>query len=90
MPNVLTFMGYHIYFWANENGEPVHVHIAKGKPTANATKVWITSSGDTVLEHNKSKIPSSDLKKVLSYVRANVRDITGLWCQMFGVITYKY
>ena len=26
----LTFMGYHIYFWANENGEPVHVHIAKG------------------------------------------------------------
>lgn len=90
MPNVLTFMGYHIYFWSNENGEPVHVHIAKGKPTPNATKVWITISGDVVLEHNKSRINASDLNKILYYVRANIRDIVSLWYQMFGAITYKY
>ena len=72
------------------NGETVHVHIAKGKPTVTATKVWITNSGDVVLEHNKSKINPSDLKKVLNYIRANTRDIVALWCQMFGVITYKY
>lgn len=32
---------YSIYFWLNENNplEPIHVHIAEGKATANATKV---------------------------------------------------
>ena len=32
---------YSIYFWSNENNplEPIHVHIAEGKATANATKV---------------------------------------------------
>lgn len=25
--------GYTVYFWSNENDEPIHVHVAKGKPT---------------------------------------------------------
>ena len=38
---------YWICFWTNENKpvEPIHVHIAKGKTSENATKVWITSAG---------------------------------------------
>ncbi|WP_423806831.1 DUF4160 domain-containing protein, partial [Phascolarctobacterium succinatutens] len=28
------------YFWANENMEPIHVHVAKGTQTPNATKFW--------------------------------------------------
>ncbi|MBR2744592.1 MAG: DUF4160 domain-containing protein [Clostridia bacterium] len=31
-----------MYFWSNENNEPVHVHISKEKPTLNSTKVWLT------------------------------------------------
>lgn len=27
MPNLFTVSGYKIYFWANENDEPIHVHI---------------------------------------------------------------
>ncbi|MDE5577502.1 MAG: DUF4160 domain-containing protein, partial [Oscillospiraceae bacterium] len=27
MPNLFTVCGYKIYFWANENDEPIHVHI---------------------------------------------------------------
>ncbi|MEG1947917.1 MAG: DUF4160 domain-containing protein, partial [Lachnospiraceae bacterium] len=23
--------GYKIFFWSNENNEPIHIHIAKGK-----------------------------------------------------------
>ena len=37
--------GYSVYFWSNENNEPIHVHVAKGKPTPNATKIWLTKSG---------------------------------------------
>ena len=46
MPQVFKIGSYWVYFWANENKplEPVHVHISKGKPTANATKFWITKT----------------------------------------------
>lgn len=42
---------YVIYFWSNETDplEPVHVHIVEGRPTRDATKVWITSTGKILL-----------------------------------------
>lgn len=42
MPQIFRVGPYSIYFWSNENNplEPIHVHIAEGKATANATKVW--------------------------------------------------
>lgn len=42
--------------------EPVHVHISKGKPSSNSTKVWLTKAGGCILGHNKSRIPEKDLK----------------------------
>jgi len=49
MPQVFKIGSYIIYFWANEGKllEPVHVHIAEGIPSENATKVWITKRGIT-------------------------------------------
>lgn len=32
MPNIFSTLGYHIYFWSNENNEPIHVHVSKGRP----------------------------------------------------------
>ena len=45
MPQVFKIGAYWVYFWSNENDplEPVHVHVSEGKPTKNATKIWITS-----------------------------------------------
>ncbi len=59
MPQIFRVGSYIIYFWSNENNpiEPIHVHIAEGKASANATKVWITSSGKTLLCNNHSHIP---------------------------------
>jgi hypothetical protein len=28
---LLDFMGYKFYFWSREDGEPIHVHVSKGK-----------------------------------------------------------
>lgn len=44
MPQLFRIGSYVIYFWINENDplEPVHVHIAKIRPSANATKYWPT------------------------------------------------
>ena len=47
MPQIFKIGPYIVYFWSNENDplEPVHVHIAEGRASANATKLWITSAG---------------------------------------------
>lgn len=41
MPQIFRIGSYIIYFWSNENDplEPVHVHIAEGRASANATKI---------------------------------------------------
>ncbi|MFR9196976.1 DUF4160 domain-containing protein [Blautia hydrogenotrophica] len=43
---------YWIYFWTNESKplEPIHVHIAKGSPTANSTKVWSLMKHQTYIK----------------------------------------
>lgn len=42
---LLDFLGYSFFFWSNENEEPPHIHVFKGKQTSNATKFWITGDG---------------------------------------------
>ena len=52
MPNLFTILGYKVYFWSNENDEPIHVHISKGIPSKNAAKIWLTRNGGCILESN--------------------------------------
>ena len=55
MPQIFKVGSYLIYFWANENKplEPIHVHVAEGRAGANATKLWITSTGRVIVEEGK-------------------------------------
>ncbi len=32
VPSLFRVGGYLVFFWSNENGEPIHVHVVKGKP----------------------------------------------------------
>ena len=66
MPQVFKIGSYWVYFWADENEplEPIHVHVAQGKPVNNATKIWITKSGGCYLENNNSNIPSHVLNNM--------------------------
>jgi len=81
---LLDFMGYCIYFWTNENDEPIHVHISKGSPTTDATKFWITRD-NIELAHNKSQITKNDLKKIQKYIWVNRDTIIARWVQYFGI-----
>ena len=58
MPQLLRIGSYIIYFWSNENMpiEPIHVHIKEGRPSADATKLWITSTGKAIVSNNNSQI----------------------------------
>lgn len=83
MPNLFTVSGYKVYFWANENNEPVHVYIAKGKPTANATKIWITRNGGCILAHNGSGIPPRELNELMDFISAQFFLICREWKKFF-------
>ena len=90
MPQIFDIFGYTIYFWSNENNtlEPVHVHISKGIPSANATKIWITQSGHCLLCNNNSKIPNKMLKYIIAIIEARHTEIINKWHDHFGEINY--
>lgn len=73
MPRLFRIGKYIIYFLSNENLplEPVYVHIAEGIQQATATKIWITSTGKTLLCNNNSKIPANALKNMMRMIEVN-------------------
>ena len=90
MPQFLRIGPYIIYFWSNENSplEPVHVHIAEGRASANATKLWITITGKAMICNNNSQIPERILRKLQRVIEANSEMIVEEWLVHFGEIRY--
>lgn len=84
MPKILAaFLGYVFYFWANEDSEPIHIHVAKGSQTPNATKFWITSDG-VKLANNNGKISEKELRQIRKYLIINRERIISRWISIFG------
>lgn len=90
MPQIFKIGSYWIYFWANENKplEPIHVHVAEGKPVENATKIWITQAGKCMVCNNDSNIPSKKLKLIIRMIEANSEEVISKWIEFFGEIRY--
>ncbi len=90
MPQIFRLGPYWVYFWTNENKplEPIHVHISEGKPSSNATKVWITKSGKCLLCHNKSQIPEKTLRNMMRMIEARSTEVIEKWLQYFGEISF--
>ncbi len=90
MPQVFRIGAYWVYFWSNENRplEPVHVHVSKGNPSGNATKIWITRAGKCYLCHNNSRIPTATLNNIMAIIEARSADVIEKWQDFFGTIDY--
>ncbi len=90
MPQIFRIGSYWIYFWTNEQDplEPVHVHIAEGKPIANATKIWITSKGKCLLCNNKSQIPNIALRNMMRIIEARSDEVIRKWKEYFGEVRF--
>ncbi|MBQ6360422.1 MAG: DUF4160 domain-containing protein [Lachnospiraceae bacterium] len=86
MPQVFKIGSYWVFFWTNENDplEPVHVHVSQGKPTANATKIWITRGGRCLLANNNSRIPERTLRNIMRIIEARNEDVIQKWKDYFG------
>ena len=90
MPSLFTVSGYKIYFWANENDEPIHVHVSQGKPNPNSTKVWLTKRGGCVVANNKSNIPQKELNELLEIISAQYFVICSRWKEFFITDDIKF
>ena len=83
MPQIIRLLGYIIYFWSKEEGEPAHVHVCKGTPQANATKICLRKEGP-VVENNNSRIPRKDLKIILEWLALNRDYVIARWYDFFN------
>lgn len=90
MPQIFKIGAYLVYFWINESDplEPVHVHVAAGKPSKNATKIWLTKAGGCLLQNNHSAVPERQLRVIMQVVSARHGEIVGKWLDTFGEIKY--
>ncbi len=90
MPQVFKIGAYIVYFWIHEGFplEPIHVHVAEGTPTQNATKIWITQTGKCLVSSNSSRIPERQLRIIMDVVEARHKEIEDLWIEKFGAIAY--
>ena len=75
-------------------------HVSKGKPTPNATKIWLTktkgdpsendtkiwvlSNGSFKLANNKGKISKSDLSRIFSIMQSYYYDYLAFWKNYFS------
>ena len=86
MPQVFKIGSYWVYFWSNENEplEPVHVHVAQGRPVANGTKIWITKAGKCFVENNNSLIPERVLRNIVRIIEARSDEVIKKWKEHFG------
>ena len=92
MPQIFRVWPYSIYFWSNEGDplEPIHVHVAKGKPIPNATKIWLTKSGGCILASNGSKISNKELNELMEFISAQFFLICAKWKQAFVTEDIKF
>ena len=90
LPNVLRIGSYYVYFWTNENTEPVHVHISTGKPVPDSTKLWLTKSGHCIVANNNSQIPDHKLNKLIEIIEDQFFYICNKWVETFGKDTLKF
>ena len=90
MPQVFKVGPYLVYFWINESEplEPVHVHVAAGRPEKSATKIWLTQAGGCVLAHNGSKIPAHVLRNIMDIIETQNGYIVSRWLATFGSASY--
>lgn len=62
----------------------MHVHVCKGQPSADATKIWLPRDSNPVLAHNNSRIPQKDLNRILKMIAMNRDSIIARWYDYFG------
>ena len=90
LPSLFKIHGYAVFFWSNENDEPIHVHVAKGTPTPNSTKLWLTKDGGCIIANNNSNIPTHVLNELMQIIGTQSFLIIEKWMSFFKTKSIKF
>lgn len=89
MPKIFVICGYQISIWSNENGEPIHVHVSKKKPSANSTKLWLLSNGTFIKANpNDKRISDGDMRKIMAALKLEAKTVRNYWVAFHGYEKY--
>ena len=77
MPTVLRVGPYRSHFFANDGGEPPHIHVTAPGKTA---KVWL----DTLITVKPAGYASHELREVVALVAEHRRQLQEAWDGYFG------
>ena len=73
LPSLFMVSGYKVYFWLNENNEPIHVHVSKGKAffIDAKTKIrvnFVLSSGKTEMTNRRLRFKTGQFGMVAKWL----------------------
>ncbi|MCT7696402.1 DUF4160 domain-containing protein [Lactobacillus crispatus] len=88
MPKLFMIGAFAIYFWSNESGEPVHVHVAPKRPSSHSVKFWITQDGQVVLANNNLHLSQHEINFLSRYISLQTKYICEKWKEQFGELTF--
>ena len=65
MPTILLILGWRLFFYANENNEPIHIHCQKGDMDC---KFWLNAESfdlEEAFSYNMSPRDKRGIKKII-------------------------
>ena len=81
MPTILLFLGWRLFFYANEGNEPIHVHCRKGGMEC---KYWIDVESFDIHEAYAFGLSPKDKREIRKIIFQNLEYIVEQW-QAFQV-----
>jgi hypothetical protein len=78
MPTVLLLKGFRFFFYSNESGEPVHVHVMKGGAEG---KIWLEPTMEIAYLH---RFTNSEERDILEAVKENDQYFKQKWNEYFS------
>lgn len=80
MPTVLFIFGWRLYFYANENKEPIHIHAEKSDMEC---KYWILVEEMDIKEEYSYNMYPKDKREIRKIIFQNFDTIVDAWNNFF-------
>lgn len=82
MPTILFIYGWRLFFYSNEENEPIHIHAEKGDMEC---KFWILTEEVEIKEEFAYNLTPSAKKEIKKIIYQNFDLIIDSWNKYFNV-----
>lgn len=76
MPTILEILGWRLFFYSNENNEPIHIHARKGSLEC---KYWIDVENFDIHEAYASGLKMNDRRQIRQIIYDHFDYIVEQW-----------